>query len=531
MKKIIHICLFIIGLLLIPKFVFAQELPREGVHYFMTYPNGEEVVTDSYEEASNPEERLIYAGFTNEQGELTLEGLANEGSLRIVQIVPDGYSTEQTEYTLNLAENNRNVEFVDFRGINPKTGQSFLFVGVLLFVLITAFVLVKGKAKKQALFLIPIVVLSVVVFKVMAISENLVIVIKDKEGNRLNGVAVEVYAKPIQIDSAPAIKIRANGGIFFDGTTEMVLRLPAASCTIPDFLSSLESDELSYFQDNVYMAYREGYAYDGLENKEELTNGTVINVLWEESTDINYIRIEGNGGTFDFYGKKLSSVVISLNYFFYDFVSSATRDNYYLVGFDDTAACSHYGSNGILENEIELNNANLAYACWNSKPDGIYVNDVVFLGNNDTCYYESSSLDYDSLYMSSGRYAFDFTNVNSENLIFYSLRSYTPSDSTTPGNVLAPRTKTNSNVFGAESLGSKGRSSITHYHDIETLEVIKNGEVVVSLTADDILALGTDSSGEISYSIRNSEKLETLLNYFEVLYQNDCFDGNGPSSD
>jgi hypothetical protein len=49
-KKLIIILIFLIGIIYMP-IVNAEELPREGVTYFITYPNGEETVTNNYDEA------------------------------------------------------------------------------------------------------------------------------------------------------------------------------------------------------------------------------------------------------------------------------------------------------------------------------------------------------------------------------------------------------------------------------------------------------------------------------------------------
>ena len=46
MKRFIKLCfVFLLGVILIPM-VHAAELPKTGVTYFMTYPNGEVEVTE-----------------------------------------------------------------------------------------------------------------------------------------------------------------------------------------------------------------------------------------------------------------------------------------------------------------------------------------------------------------------------------------------------------------------------------------------------------------------------------------------------
>lgn len=54
----------------IPQSETAAEIPTDGVTYFLIYPNGHEVATESYDEAMNPPEMVIYEGDTNESGEV-----------------------------------------------------------------------------------------------------------------------------------------------------------------------------------------------------------------------------------------------------------------------------------------------------------------------------------------------------------------------------------------------------------------------------------------------------------------------------
>ena len=95
-KKITKFFLLFLVLSIVP-IVHAEELPREGVTYFLTYPDGREEITESYDEATNSEELLLYEGPTNGRGEVVLENWSNVGQLRIIQIVPDGYSSNETE--------------------------------------------------------------------------------------------------------------------------------------------------------------------------------------------------------------------------------------------------------------------------------------------------------------------------------------------------------------------------------------------------------------------------------------------------
>ncbi len=498
MKKYIYIlCLFILGLLMVPKLVLAQEnLPREGVYYFLTYPNGEETVTGNYEEAENPEEKLIYSGVTNTNGEIVVEGLGTEGTLRIVQKVPNGYTTEEMETTLDLSEETRKVEFVDSKGTNPKTSQSLIFIGVLALVLVGSIVVVKSGAKKQLVFLLPAILIGTFAIKVFAMEENLVITVKDKAGNKLNGVVVEIYAKP-KVTPAPAVKFSANGGTFFDGTTEMILKLPSATCTADDFWDSLTAERHNYLINNIYDAYRAGYKLIDYEDKETLTNGTVINVIWEEDSTFEYVTIHGNGGVYNFYGKELNTVTIGKDYFS-SFENKFVNGKQFRIGYDSAASCSHYTENGILTvREEDLGDLpDDVYVCWRTKPDGIYVNGLLFLGNDQSCYSQSNFSRYtDAFSLSNGNSHIYFGNTNSSNLVI---------------------------IYKADTMlfltMYNGFSSSDEINDIQ---VIKNGQTIVSLAANELELQDNDH-----YTITNEEKLNTLTNYFAGLYTNSCLIGS-----
>ena len=124
MKKYsIFVLLFIFFL---PFNVFA--LPREGVYYFFTYPNGLEVVSENYEDTVDEKEILLYSGTSDSNGEVVLEGWDNQGTIRIVEKVPNGYSTESKEITVDLSKQS-SAEFVNTKGmINPKTGKSIILI-------------------------------------------------------------------------------------------------------------------------------------------------------------------------------------------------------------------------------------------------------------------------------------------------------------------------------------------------------------------------------------------------------------------
>ena len=73
--------------------------------YFMRYPNGLEIGTEDQNVANNAEEILLYEGTTNSSGEIILEGWKREGQLRIVEDVPNGYTTNIREINVDLSQN------------------------------------------------------------------------------------------------------------------------------------------------------------------------------------------------------------------------------------------------------------------------------------------------------------------------------------------------------------------------------------------------------------------------------------------
>ena len=147
MKRFIKLCfVFLLGVILIPM-VHAAELPKTGVTYFMTYPNGEVEVTEDYNVAINPPEKLLYTKTTNANGVVPICDCMNQGTLRFVQHVPSGYTTNQREITIDLANVSGDVSFVDYRGGNPSTGRSILVI-LGIAAVVGATILVSKKSRK-----------------------------------------------------------------------------------------------------------------------------------------------------------------------------------------------------------------------------------------------------------------------------------------------------------------------------------------------------------------------------------------------
>ena len=518
MKKYCSIvCLFIIAIVCLPKLVLAEE--TDNVYYFLTYPNGEEVVTTNHDEVEPPKEKLIYTGVTDENGEVVLEGLSDEGELRIIQKVPDNYSAERREITLDLSQSNKNVEFVNFRQNtpthNPETGQSLLFVVILAMVLLVAFKTFKNDSKK-ALFLLPIV-LGVLAFKVYAGNNRVVITVRDKDGKKLSGVQVEVYALPSNIQAAPAVKFDANGGFFLDGTDVMIVKIPEGcleSCNFSQFLQNLDSTERSYVSENIIGAYRDGYRaqseHEGLEYPDQFVNGTEVKIKWEENDSAKLVTVDGNGGYYDFHGKKKLSSITGYDYAAYAIAYHFEKENQYSVGADEKSDCSNYNSNGIsVHTGGWSTDVNTVYACWNSRPDGIYVNGKLFLGNIDTCY-QQSKFRTEDLTFQFNNYEFHFSNLSETSIQFGLLRK---KDIDSIGGTLSsdmPLGSTGIRLFNQLRNIAAQKDQYTDY-DVEILEVVKDGQTIVSITTDDII------ENEGLYSITKTDKLSALATYLMEL--------------
>ena len=253
MKKYLKVLfVFILGIMFIPM-VHAQNLPQKGVTYFLSYPHGEEYATVNYNEAANPTERLIYSGVTDQNGNIQLCDWAREGNIRIVQHVPDGYTTNEREIKLDLSKTS-SATFTNYKGIvNPTTGRTLLFVVVIVGVIAITVVSRKNKKTISNNIVLPVIAGALLFTSVKAITCPC-ITVKDGQGKPLVGVQVDIYATPIEVDAAPAIKFDANGGTFFDGTTEMYVRIPSSPCTFDEFRDFISDEEFGVISRNLNYA-------------------------------------------------------------------------------------------------------------------------------------------------------------------------------------------------------------------------------------------------------------------------------------
>lgn len=538
MNKFIKLLfVFLLGFMIIPM-VHAEALPEEGVMYFMYYPNGEEEVITNYNEAANPTEKLIYSGITDSTGKINLCDWESVGQLRIVQHVPDGYTTKDKEVTVDLSTDT-GASFVDYRGItNPSTGRSILILLGVAGVVITT-ILVSRKNKKS-LLVIPIV-LGLIAITYVKAETCFCIQVKDGSGKAIANVQVDIYAKPNDVEGAAAIVYDANGGKFFDGKEKIYIRIPYDNCTQEEFVNSLSDDEYSYMIDNIQLVYRDGYMMNGFMYGDSesapatLPNGLVVKAKWEAVQNGNLVEIDGNGGVINFHGTKLTKAYITQNadrYVLPRLVKLLSNNGLRFTGYDKTSACSRFNENGVAIAAFESyygGNGNTGihrilgtyYACWNEKPDGIYVNDELFVGNPSTCF-DDSGLDLDdddedSFYLYNGGsdlYIGDYTldDVYFAPLYMYKLYGIFEFSR---GSGEAPEGSGIERIDG-NVIDPLGRVA-GEVKPITKVEIVENGRTILTLTTDDF------EYEDGNYYIGDDDKRPVLLEYLAELDTNECF--------
>ncbi len=513
--------LLIVGFLMLPLFVYAdgdEPLPTDGVHYFFTYPDGSESVSGEYEDVEEPKERLIISKKTNANGEVVIEGLSEEGTLHILETAPDG-SVE--ELYLDLASDNKNIDFVANINSNtpapenPKTGQSLLIlVGVMAIVLV-AVKIIKPESKKSTLMILPIMVVGFMALQVGAASNRVVITVRDKAGNKVEGAKIDIYSKPIAVEAYPAILITANGGYLFDGSSEIYMRIPdtcTTGCNFNSFLKKLSQDDYSYVWKNITRAYRRDYTPSGIEFPEEFVDGSTVKINWQQSTGVKLLTVDGNGGAYNLHGRHITSIT-GYHYSAYDLAYGFQKNNMYSIGADDDASCAQYNQYGMPKNNSAWNeNATIVYACWHAKPDGLYVNGKLFLGTDQTCYNQAKAiLRPNSIDFRFDEHEFEFTKFSDNTVKFSRLMKEEANVEATPKGMANPL------VDQLRTVSARRPDDNYSFIDVTSLEIIKNGQVVVSLTSDDI----TKEDNE--FIVNNAEKREALYNYLNTFY-NMCFE-------
>ena len=452
-NKILFILLV---LFMIPRSVFAQDI------FFLTYPDGHEEGIDNYTESMKEEEKLLYLGKTDSNGQVQLNNWEEVGDIRI----------EYLSKSANTNLSQRWIELIDEEEktiVNPPTGQYLLLVIILVLSIISVLLLPK---KKEAKFIIvPIMVLVFITQSVKADSENTTIVIKDKNHNVMSNVEVKIYGKPLKVEQAPAVKLDANGGYYLGDVTEVYLRLPRDGCTLDEFRDSLTALEIL-----MIMPYREGYYSDGYEGYPEyIHNGDVLKERWEELEGSSVLTYKANGGSLVLNGKIITEyktnggIPIGLS------IPTLFNNNSYLVGMDDNEACSHFNQYGVIDKTLyDSEMPNIVYFCWNDHPDGIYINEEqhLFVGDNTRCFNNST------IYPTGNIETFDVSfqtvliiSYNEEKGSMFSLT-----------NVLSPITATipdpgNNTFFRIADINNT---------EIHELKIVKNGQTLVTLESSDL---------------------------------------------
>ena len=544
MKKVWKCLLLLLVVYVLIPVVHAADLPKTGVTYFMEYPNGRFDATVSYQKAIDPDEVLIHSDVTDKNGEIQLCDWNREGEIRVLQHVPNGYTTNQRETTIDLSSTTQ-FGFIDYRGANPGTGRSLLFIVIVASVIAITIV---ARRNKKVLMVLPIVGL-IAAFNIHANAQDdcLCIHVKDGNGNALSNVAVDIYSKP-KVTANVGIKFNANGGHFFDGTTEVYFPIPYDGCTFDDFLDELPDGLIGYYYDNVvHGAYRDGFEPDGFDAPAELHNGDEIFLEWYEIDDPLY-EIRGNGGYYPFYGKQLDRVFYYNFYNTYSYASQFVKRNEYYIGFDEFSTCPLY-ENGVIRDleayremigkNNDIGNIPLAriegidgigssiqtyYDCWSGRPDGVYVNDTVFIGNMNTCFVNSA--DYlteyhQAIFFSQEDYRFiSFAlDPDTNQLIVSPVVSRDIPDVDKDVNITFKRMEFDEAIAKNEYVNEKYGPPVI-YEDIKSFEIVQNGQVILTLNPGDFVP--TTYQETDAFQIVDPAKAQALLDFIDSLGTETC---------
>lgn len=375
--------------------------------------------------------------------------------------------------------------------------------------------------------------------------KKLVISVNDSFGKSMKQVRVKVYAKPLRVESSPAIKFSANGGTFFDGTTLMYFRLPYDGCTETEFYDSLTFPNRVYLNQNRSLATRPGFILaDKVVSEKERDilrreiamapeekryyNGQIINLEWLQSNDSHVTTYHLNGGILPFNDKNLTSfkremayTTIEQDQIFSEFTSNIKGSNY-LVGLSTDEQCSEYAPYGVRtvaedglnlsKKKTSLKNPTDYYFCWNNKPDGVYINDIYVKGNMDNCFSTANPRLIDENTISFNQYtgtdfislAFNSNYLYIKNLATEGLELNLVHQYEDDG-LIKHRLCTDDSCVQAKTT--------TTYPEITKLEIVNHGKVIVTITSSDIERT-TDDSNVAHNLIKNVEKRDIINNYF-----------------
>lgn len=509
MKKIF---LSLVLVLLFPMVVFADETT-----YFVVYPDNYEYGTPSRSEADNAENRLMYNGITDGEGKIVISDWAPSGTITIEEEVPAGYTTKQNRITIDL--NKGEANFVNMKEIsNPMTGRTifmYVMIGIigLLLVICVSSVLIKNKEATTLTILIFILMICLFNINIQVkAEEGFVITVKDSSGKTMSNVPVKIYGSPVRVDTAPSVKIDANGGHFFDGKDVMYVRLQDGVSNSCDFWRTLTLEQ----EENYHHVYRDGFRVKKeLSRCEsvEVTSSYVKMVNWEESDSPLY-EVDGNGGTYNSYGTFLSKVYLYNVDEVKKYTKSFLRNSYQNIGYDNNSSCTRYNEYGFADETIV--SGNKYFVCWQEKPDGIYINDsILFKGNIDECFrYNDEGEEFKELYDGNGRYLlFESFNANNFKVSAYAIMEVHPHPE--PGMDHMSKAR---KVFDDDNIVQNRIEDFSKdIINIEKLEVVYHGETYLMLNESDLEKVDN------YYKIKNESNNQKLLDYVnEITYCDMC---------
>ena len=506
MRKLFYCLLFLF--MLFPMSVFAEGPVNDSKIYFYDYPNGYRTVSQSRDSSIADGEILLYSGRTDENGKVVLNGFEQKGEVRIVEKIPNGYTTTNKEYTINLARED-SVKFVNTESliVNPKTARSFFVIFALLGIFGSLFYLIMHRQDDLLVLSIGLIVFFIT-SAASASSKSFVITVQDGNGKAMSNVEVEVYSKPSKVYSSYYVVYDANGGVFPSGEDKYYIPIPDLTVSVSDLIEYFSYDEYVQIQKNIIFVQKEGYVIaTDLTIEEGFYNGQVIDMQWVRDSIDRVSNIDLNGGSLSFINSVYDHIKIPSKalFNFFPFIEDMKNDDFHFIGFDNNARCSHFDQYGLSEYFFRGSKMppfligfdatpddSAVYACWHEQPDGMYFDDSILLGNSDSCY-SQSRLDGNM-------------NVSNDLKIIY-FDSYESNNEFHMG--FSPRIP-----FMAYMM--------PYYHDdmsllekFETLKIIDHGEVVLSFDSSDFQY----DSQDMFYDITNSNKLRQLREYFSSMSQ------------
>ena len=368
--------------------------------------------------------------------------------------------------------------------------------------------------------------ISILLPSVKAEQEDFTIIVKDKDGKRLSNVAVEVYSKAVTVDASPAVKFNANGGKFLDGEEEMYFRIPYDGCSFGELMNYNMTNYLDSLLNFVF-SYKNGYLNGDFVNSPEFfQNGDVLDLLWrpmESNAPIGDFDFKGE--VLYFRGKKITELRSAIVFTVGMIINRIQNGDNYYIGDDTNSSCNIYDSNGLTPIEILLSPNQKYYLCWHNHPDGIYVNDTLFLGNVDSCF-RQANLRYDSsinqveLRSRDSMNRFYLWSPNNSEMYFSPIIYQ---------NSFLYRVMDDPNVIGSvrslpfnfNSLSDIiGLGKDISIEMVDKIQIVENGETILTVNSSDFQTINGSSP---SYIITNSSINSRVYEYIGRLAYNNCF--------